>query len=62
MQAVQQQFGLLKQDLNSIASKVGELEQEKEEHQLVVNTISPLSGGIPSFPPNRPNQTASVSD
>jgi hypothetical protein len=56
--AVQQQFGLLKQDLNSIASKVskqslisqvGELEQEKEEHQLVVNTISPLAGGIYSL-------------
>lgn len=40
---LQQQYTLIKQDLSSIASKVGELEMEKEEHTLVLNTMKPLA-------------------
>ncbi|KAJ3306379.1 hypothetical protein HDV03_005346 [Kappamyces sp. JEL0829] len=32
----------MKQELQQIATKIGELEQEKDEHQLVIDTISPL--------------------
>ena len=32
----------MKQELSAIASKIGELEMEKEEHQLVLDTLSPL--------------------
>ena len=32
----------MKQDLQNSATKIGELEQEKDEHQLVIDTISPL--------------------
>ena len=33
----------MKQELQAIASKIGELEAEKDEHQLVIDTISPLN-------------------
>ncbi|KAJ3298085.1 hypothetical protein HK104_011198 [Borealophlyctis nickersoniae] len=32
-----------KQEMTQIAQKLGELEMEKEEHQLVIDTITPLS-------------------
>jgi prefoldin subunit 2 len=32
----------MRQELSAIASKIGELEMEKEEHQLVLDTLSPL--------------------
>ncbi|KAJ3006109.1 hypothetical protein HKX48_000299 [Thoreauomyces humboldtii] len=32
----------MKQEMNAIASKLGELEMEKDEHQLVVDTMKPL--------------------
>ncbi|KAJ3172135.1 hypothetical protein HDU88_006950 [Geranomyces variabilis] len=32
----------MKQEMNAIASKLGELEMEKDEHQLVIDTIKPL--------------------
>lgn len=35
-------FQTLKQELQSISSKVGELETEKDEHQLVIETLKPL--------------------
>ena len=33
----------MKQELQAIATKIGELEAEKDEHQLVIDTISPLN-------------------
>jgi len=35
----------MKQELTAIAQKIGELEQEKDEHQLVIDTIKPLDSG-----------------
>jgi prefoldin subunit 2 len=32
----------MKQELQQIAQKIGELEQEKEEHQMVIETLKPL--------------------
>ncbi len=32
----------MKQDLNMIASKIGELESERDEHQMVIDTISKM--------------------
>ncbi|KAI9208318.1 Prefoldin beta-like protein [Polychytrium aggregatum] len=43
------QFNALKQELQAIAQKIGELEMEKDEHQLVVDTISPLQGDRKCF-------------
>ncbi|KAJ3352307.1 hypothetical protein AMAG_06711 [Allomyces macrogynus ATCC 38327] len=36
------QFQAMKQDLQSLASKLGELEMDKEEHTLVIDSIKPL--------------------
>ncbi len=33
----------MKQELSAIASKIGELEMEKEEHQLVIDTVQPMA-------------------
>ncbi|KAI8899685.1 Prefoldin [Globomyces pollinis-pini] len=41
-QEIIQKFNFMKQELTSIAQKIGELEQEKEEHQLVIDTLAPL--------------------
>ncbi|KAJ3087728.1 hypothetical protein HK102_010428 [Quaeritorhiza haematococci] len=41
-QEIVSQFNAYKQELNAIAQKLGELEMEKDEHQLVVDTMSPL--------------------
>jgi prefoldin subunit 2 len=32
----------MKQELSQIAQKISELEQEKEEHQMVIDTMKPL--------------------
>ncbi|TPX33640.1 hypothetical protein SmJEL517_g03519 [Synchytrium microbalum] len=37
-----EQVAILKQELDAIAQKMGELEQERDEHQLVLDTISPM--------------------
>ncbi|ORX77074.1 Prefoldin beta-like protein [Basidiobolus meristosporus CBS 931.73] len=41
-QEIVAQFNSMKQELQAIAQKVGELEMESEEHKLVIDTISPL--------------------
>ncbi|TPX67266.1 hypothetical protein SpCBS45565_g03902 [Spizellomyces sp. 'palustris'] len=41
-QEIVAQINGMKQEMNAIAQKLGELEMEKDEHQLVVDTISPL--------------------
>ncbi|KAJ3041338.1 hypothetical protein HDV00_009479 [Rhizophlyctis rosea] len=42
-QEILNQINAMKQEMNAVASKVGELEMERDEHQLVIDTISPLS-------------------
>ncbi|KAL7753536.1 Cochaperone prefoldin complex subunit [Sorochytrium milnesiophthora] len=37
-------FNGMKQELQGIASKIGELEMDREEHTLVIDTIKPLPG------------------
>lgn len=39
----------MKQELQQIATKIGELEAEKDEHQLVIDTITPLSADRACF-------------
>ncbi|KAL1919026.1 uncharacterized protein VTP21DRAFT_2407 [Calcarisporiella thermophila] len=41
-QEVTVQFNLMKQELQNLAQKIGELEAESDEHKLVIDTISPL--------------------
>ncbi|KAJ3323347.1 hypothetical protein HDV06_001867 [Boothiomyces sp. JEL0866] len=41
-QEIVQRFNSMKQELSAIAQKIGELEQEKDEHTLVIDTIKPL--------------------
>ncbi|KAI8924428.1 Prefoldin [Entophlyctis helioformis] len=43
------QFNSMKQELKAIAQKIGELELERDEHQLVVDTMSPLDGSRKCF-------------
>ncbi|RKO96119.1 hypothetical protein CXG81DRAFT_27819 [Caulochytrium protostelioides] len=42
-------FQAMKQELNGIASKIGELEMDRDEHQLVIDTISGMSGDRKCF-------------
>jgi prefoldin subunit 2 len=35
-------FNQMKQELTSIAQKIGELEQENQEHGMVIDTIKPM--------------------
>ncbi|KXN92298.1 Prefoldin subunit 2 [Leucoagaricus sp. SymC.cos] len=39
-QEIQQNFIRMQNDLQSLASKIGELEQEADEHTLVLNTLN----------------------
>ncbi|KAJ3200471.1 hypothetical protein HDU82_008888 [Entophlyctis luteolus] len=48
-QEIVAQFNAMKQELQSIASKLGELEQEKDEHKMVVDTMAPLNGDRKCF-------------
>ncbi|KAJ3191427.1 hypothetical protein HK101_007721 [Irineochytrium annulatum] len=48
-QEIVAQFNSMKQELGGIAQKLGELEQEKDEHRLVVETMEPLDGGRKCF-------------
>ncbi|CAG8541576.1 314_t:CDS:2 [Dentiscutata heterogama] len=48
-QEVTTQFNLKKNELQTIAQKIGELESEVEEHKAVIDTISPLNGDRKCF-------------
>ncbi|KAJ3051070.1 hypothetical protein HK097_007950 [Rhizophlyctis rosea] len=48
-QEIVAQVNNMKQEMNAIAQKVGELEMEKDEHQLVIDTITPLDGDRKCF-------------
>ncbi|KAJ3026839.1 UNVERIFIED_CONTAM: hypothetical protein HDU68_004977 [Siphonaria sp. JEL0065] len=48
-QEIVAQFNAMKQELQAIASKLGELEQEKDEHKMVVDTMDPLNGDRKCF-------------
>ena len=39
----------MKQELTAIAQKIGELEMERDEHQLVIETIKPLQADRKCF-------------
>ncbi|KAG2179597.1 hypothetical protein INT44_006445 [Umbelopsis vinacea] len=43
------QYNQFKSELQSIASKIGELESEVEEHKLVIDSISPLEADRKCF-------------
>ncbi|KAJ1971480.1 Cochaperone prefoldin complex subunit [Dimargaris xerosporica] len=42
-EAIVAEFNSMKQELQSIAQKVGELEMEVDEHKLVIDTMAPLN-------------------
>lgn len=48
-QDLQTQYQNYKSTLQSLAQKVGEIEQEIEEHKLVTETLEPLPGGRKCF-------------
>lgn len=43
-QDLQNQYNNYKNSLQQIAQKIGEIEQESEEHKLVLETLTPLDG------------------
>jgi len=43
-QDLQVQYSTYKNTLQQIAQKIGDVEQEAEEHKLVLETLEPLSG------------------
>ncbi|KAI9097056.1 Prefoldin [Phlyctochytrium arcticum] len=48
-QEIVSQVNAMKSEMNAIASKLGELEMEKDEHQLVVDTVTPMEGDRKCF-------------
>ncbi|KAG4106118.1 Prefoldin beta-like protein [Neocallimastix lanati (nom. inval.)] len=48
-QEIVAKFQSLKQELQSISTKVGELETEKDEHELVIQTLKPLNSDRKCF-------------
>ncbi|KAF5528663.1 putative prefoldin subunit 2 [Colletotrichum aenigma] len=48
-QDLQTQYGIYKNTLQQIAQKIGDVEQEAEEHKLVLETLQPLSGDRKAF-------------
>jgi len=46
-QEVQQTYSRFQSDLQNLASKIGELEQEAEEHVLVLSTLNEALAGEP---------------
>ncbi|KAK1996376.1 prefoldin subunit [Colletotrichum falcatum] len=48
-QDLQNQYGIYKNTLQQIAQKIGDVEQEAEEHKLVLETLQPLSGDRKCF-------------
>ncbi|KAK3329351.1 Prefoldin beta-like protein [Apodospora peruviana] len=48
-QDLQLQYTTYKNTLQQIAQKIGDVEQEAEEHKLVLDTLQPLSGDRKCF-------------
>ncbi|CAG8451187.1 3405_t:CDS:2 [Ambispora gerdemannii] len=48
-QEITLQYNNMKSELQTIAQKVGELEQDAEEHKAVIDTLVPLSGDRKCF-------------
>merc|ERR1712000_54186 len=48
-QELQQQYSNYKNTLQQIASKIGDVESEAEEHKLVLETLEPLPGDRKCF-------------
>ncbi|KAJ3411785.1 hypothetical protein HDV05_001743 [Chytridiales sp. JEL 0842] len=48
-QEIVSQFNAMRTEMTNIAQKIGELELEKEEHQLVVDTMTPLDSSRKCF-------------
>ncbi|KAK0746041.1 Prefoldin beta-like protein [Schizothecium vesticola] len=48
-QDLQVQYSTYKNTLQQIAQKIGDVEQEAEEHKLVLETLEPLSGDRKCF-------------
>lgn len=48
-QEITVKFNAFKSELQSLAQKIGELEQDSDEYKLVVNTITPMSGDRKCF-------------
>ncbi|KAF2863465.1 Prefoldin beta-like protein [Piedraia hortae CBS 480.64] len=42
-QDLQAQYSQFKENLQALASKIGDIEQETEEHKLVLDTLAPLA-------------------
>ncbi|KFY06895.1 hypothetical protein V496_05702 [Pseudogymnoascus sp. VKM F-4515 (FW-2607)] len=48
-QELQNQYSAYKNGLQQIAQKIGDVEQEAEEHKLVLETLTPLPGDRKCF-------------
>jgi len=48
-QEIAAQFNAMKQELQTMAQKIGELEMESEEHKLVIDTIEPMNSDRKCF-------------
>ncbi|KXL51516.1 hypothetical protein M433DRAFT_150540 [Acidomyces richmondensis BFW] len=48
-QELQAQYSSFKDTLQAIAQKIGDVEQESEEHKLVLETLTPLPGDRKCF-------------
>ncbi|KUI66473.1 hypothetical protein VM1G_01680 [Cytospora mali] len=48
-QDLQMQYSTYKNTLQQLAQKIGDVEQEKEEHKAVLETLEPLSGDRKCF-------------
>ncbi|KAI9835693.1 MAG: hypothetical protein M1819_001870 [Sarea resinae] len=48
-QELQLQYSNFKNNLQQIAQKIGDIEQETEEHKLVLETLTPLPGDRKCF-------------
>ncbi|KAH8675401.1 Prefoldin beta-like protein [Xylariales sp. PMI_506] len=48
-QQLQTQYGNFKNTLQQLATKIGDVEQEAEEHKLVLDTLGPLPGDRKCF-------------
>ncbi|KAH6573609.1 hypothetical protein BASA50_001063 [Batrachochytrium salamandrivorans] len=48
-QEINAKLNSMKQELRAISEKIGELELEREEHQLVIDTMAPLVGDRKCF-------------
>ncbi|KFY14424.1 hypothetical protein V491_06052 [Pseudogymnoascus sp. VKM F-3775] len=48
-QELQNQYSSYKNGLQQIAQKIGDVEQEAEEHKLVLETLTPLPGNRKCF-------------